>query len=128
LPSGTRLVHITDDPDEAARPPVGDSIVGDVRRALERLCRSVPVAHSAAPTARKPPREASGADPISAAFAMRSLAEAMPTGCIVVEESASSRAEFSDQISLLIPRLANPWVSRWGGSSVSGGALPITAP
>jgi benzoylformate decarboxylase len=29
LPHGTRLVHITDNPSEAARAPVGDSILAD---------------------------------------------------------------------------------------------------
>src|SRR5205085_425100 len=35
LPGGTQLVAITNDPDEAARAPMGDAIVADVRLTLE---------------------------------------------------------------------------------------------
>ncbi|WP_327085119.1 hypothetical protein OIE66_22445 [Nonomuraea sp. NBC_01738] len=37
LPPGAELVQLTSDPGEAARAPVGDAIVGDVRQALEAL-------------------------------------------------------------------------------------------
>src|SRR3954451_2557917 len=37
LPEGTALVAITSDPDEAARAPMGDAIVADVRLTLEAL-------------------------------------------------------------------------------------------
>ena len=37
LPPGTALVAITDDPDEAARAPMGDAIVADVALTLEAL-------------------------------------------------------------------------------------------
>ena len=42
----TTLVHITADPAEAARAPMGDAIVGDVGLALERLVELVPVAEA----------------------------------------------------------------------------------
>ncbi len=37
LPDGCRLLHITDDPDEAARAPVGDSLISDAKLALQGL-------------------------------------------------------------------------------------------
>ncbi len=37
LPTGVRLLHITDDPAEGARAPVGDSLLSDSRLALEAL-------------------------------------------------------------------------------------------
>ncbi|MDT5049335.1 MAG: benzoylformate decarboxylase, partial [Mycobacterium sp.] len=37
LPQGTSLIHITNDPDEAARAPVGDAIIADVRSAAQAL-------------------------------------------------------------------------------------------
>ncbi len=37
LPDGARLLHITDDPAEAARAPVGDSLLSDARLAVEGL-------------------------------------------------------------------------------------------
>ena len=44
LPDGASLVMITNDPDEAARAPMGDAIVADVRLTLERLFEEVPAA------------------------------------------------------------------------------------
>jgi len=41
LPEGTRLLHITDDPAEAARAPVGDSLLADSRLAVEGLLELV---------------------------------------------------------------------------------------
>ncbi|WP_232534023.1 benzoylformate decarboxylase [Plantactinospora sp. KBS50] len=49
LPDGTRLLHITDDPAEAARAPVGDSIIGDSRLACAALADLLP------PSGRPPP-------------------------------------------------------------------------
>jgi benzoylformate decarboxylase len=119
VPAGTRLVHITDDPDEAAKAAAGDSIVGDVRIVLERLATTAPVVDRPLPIPRKPPYEAHQTDPISVAFAMRSLAAALPADCVVVEESASSRAEFYDQIRIAQP--ASYFATASGGL---GFALP----
>jgi benzoylformate decarboxylase len=41
LPGETQLVMITSDPDQAARAPMGDAIVGDPIAAMEQLCRLV---------------------------------------------------------------------------------------
>lgn len=119
LPPGARLVHITDDPDEAARAPAGDAIVGDVRIGLERLASNVPRAQRPAPLPRPKPSEPAESDPISVPFAMRALAQAMPPDCVVVEESASSRAAFYDQIR--INRPASYFATASGGL---GFALP----
>ena len=52
LPDGASLVAITSDPDEAARAPMGDAIVADVKLTLEAL-----LAHVEAPErARRPSR------------------------------------------------------------------------
>src|SRR5215208_1807039 len=42
LPEGSSLVAISNDPDEAARAPMGDAIVADVRLTLEALLAEVP--------------------------------------------------------------------------------------
>ncbi len=54
LPDGTTLVHITNDPDEAARAPVGEAIVADVRAAAEALLARVDETSRSAPPAREP--------------------------------------------------------------------------
>ena len=41
LPDGARLLHITDDPAEAARAPVGDSLLADARLSVEELIELV---------------------------------------------------------------------------------------
>ncbi|MBA2596233.1 MAG: benzoylformate decarboxylase [Chloroflexia bacterium] len=119
LPPGTRLIHITDDPDEAARAPAGDAIVGDVRMALERLADLVPEVKRPSPERRPPPADVPASEPISVAYAMRALAAAMPADTLVVEESASSRTPFYDQI-----RIANPSSYFATASGGLGFALP----
>jgi benzoylformate decarboxylase len=102
----TQLVHLTDDPDEAARAPAGWSIVGDPRAGLERLLElasELPLPAREPPPARPAPQEAQPRDPISVDFALRALANAMPDDAVVVEESASSRAAFYDQIRITKP-------------------------
>src|SRR5204863_9819168 len=49
LAEGTELVAITSDPDEAARAPMGDAIVADVRLALEALVAAIGEARRDAP-------------------------------------------------------------------------------
>jgi benzoylformate decarboxylase len=103
LPAGTRLIHITDDPDEAARAPAGEAIVGDARIALERLAALVPPSVRPDPPVRLAPEEALPGDPIPVAYVMRTIAETMPKGAVVVDESASSRATLFDQIRVSCP-------------------------
>ncbi|WBB77328.1 benzoylformate decarboxylase [Micromonospora sp. WMMD882] len=61
LPPGTRLLHVTEDPDEAARAPVGDSLLGDVRlaaEALETQLRRLPPAQPTRPDQAAPSDQA----------------------------------------------------------------------
>ena len=62
LPEGASLVAITSDPDEAARAPMGDAIVGDVALALaaargagRRVGTPRPGSASGAPANRRTP-------------------------------------------------------------------------
>src|SRR5699024_12020204 len=41
LPEGLRLLHVTDDPAQAARAPVGDSLIGDAVLTIEALTELV---------------------------------------------------------------------------------------
>src|SRR5213075_2458007 len=75
LPDGAALVAITSDPDEAARAPMGDAIVADVRLTLERLLEELPQADRDAPEPRPPAEPADDGDPMSASAAMSALAE-----------------------------------------------------
>ncbi len=54
LPEGTSLIHITNDPDEAARAPIGEAIVADLRSAAEALVAHVDQTSRTAPAPRDP--------------------------------------------------------------------------
>src|SRR5205823_15046376 len=64
LPEGTELVAITSDPDEAARAPMGDAIVADVRLALSALFEAVGESGRAAPEPPPPLPPPEETDPI----------------------------------------------------------------
>jgi benzoylformate decarboxylase len=103
LPEGLRLLHISDDPSETARAPVGDSLVGDAVLALaglgELLAGHTPadrpprerVEHRMAP--HPPPAAGSAGDRLSAAQVFEALSEVRPEHAVLVEESPSNLAD-----------------------------------
>jgi benzoylformate decarboxylase len=103
LSEETRLIHVTDDPSEATRAPVGTSIIGDPRVALERIATLVPQSQRPPPPRRPAPREVLPADPIPVAYVMKALASTLPANATLVEEAASSRAMIFDQIRISCP-------------------------
>jgi benzoylformate decarboxylase len=104
LPEGTTLVAVTSDPAEAARAPMGDAVLGDVRLALEGLVEIVGVAEErSAPDARPSAGEPVGADPMSGSEAMAALADAWPADGIVVLESPSSTVALRNRLRLSKP-------------------------
>ncbi len=88
------IVHITDDPDEAARAPSVLSVIGDVRAIvcalLERTEASGAAGRLGAGARDAPPAPPATA-PISPAFLMATLAEVLPDDAVLVEESPSNR-------------------------------------
>ncbi|MCF8587167.1 benzoylformate decarboxylase [Gordonia liuliyuniae] len=105
IPAGSRLLHITDDPAEAGRAPVGDSLVADAGLALEALTATVPArttqatvitqAHRLAP---HPPAEAEITDPtddgpLTPRQLFRVLRAAAPADTVIVQESPSNLAD-----------------------------------
>ncbi|MGB6245953.1 benzoylformate decarboxylase [Gordonia sp. (in: high G+C Gram-positive bacteria)] len=106
IPEGARLLHITSDPDESARAPVGDSLVGDAVLAIETLTTMVPARSTQAATvvrqghgmAPHPPIEPEIDDPVddaemSARALFRVLRRAAPDDTVLVEESPSNLAD-----------------------------------
>jgi benzoylformate decarboxylase len=96
------ILHVTDDPDEAARGPSELSLIGDVRAIVGALLERIGSADATAirpgavlpsrairPAAVRPP----ASDPISPAFLMATLADALPADAVLVEESPSNRNE-----------------------------------
>jgi benzoylformate decarboxylase len=105
LPEGASLVAITSDPDEAARAPMGDAIVADVKLTLEALLDTLPDAiDRPAPDARPGPDPLpDDEDPISPSAAVQELAEVFPDGGIVVLESPSATLAVRNRLRLSQP-------------------------
>lgn len=108
LPDGTRLLHISDDPAETARAPVGDSLVSDPVLATQALVdlvtaparpatasRVPPAPHRMAPhPARHPDQPPGASDGVpTAADVFAALAQVRPEHCVLVEESPSNLAD-----------------------------------
>ena len=78
LPDGASLVAITSDPDEAARAPMGDAIVADVKLTLEALLAHVEAPDRPAPEPRAAAEPPEDADPMTASAAIAALADVWP--------------------------------------------------
>jgi benzoylformate decarboxylase len=104
LPAGASLVAITSDPDEAARAPMGDAIVADVRLTLEALLEALgSESDREAPPARPAPEEVDESSPMSASTAMRALASVWPDDAILVLEAPSATPAVRNQLRLNRP-------------------------
>jgi benzoylformate decarboxylase len=105
LPENTELVAITSDPDEAARAPMGDAIVADVRLTLEALLAEAGEAPAGreAPPERPGPEPAPDSDPMSPSTAVATLAEVFPEDGVVVLESPSATLALRNQLRLSKP-------------------------
>jgi benzoylformate decarboxylase len=105
VPAGLRLLHISDDPAETGRAPVGDSLLGDAALSLGGLtdllgdCTRGP---NGGPRTRRqhpaPPRAAGVANGSqrgrpTAAEVFAALSEIRPAHAVVVEESASNHPD-----------------------------------
>lgn len=100
LPEGTSLVHITSDADEAARAPVGDAYVGDLRAATAALLGEVAETTSrTAPDARPelPPLEQAEA-PLDPAQVFAAVGRAAPQDTLFVTEAGSNELEITKYV------------------------------
>ena len=96
IPSGTQLFQLTDDADQAARAPVGTSILSSIQLGLEELLAQISEVKRPAPKPRHRPAAPPASDPISGEFAMHAIASAMPDDAVIVEEAPSHRNAFHD--------------------------------
>ena len=104
LPSGLRLLHISDDPAETGRAPVGDSLIGDAVLSLaalqDLLAEHTPanpkprqrLEHRMAPHPAPVPNGSRDGRP-SAAQVFVALNEIRPAHAVLVEESPSNLAD-----------------------------------
>ena len=114
LPDGLRLLHISDDPAETARAPIGDSVLGDPVLCLEGLKKIIgtptpkttkareTLAHRMAPHAPGAPKR-SDDGLLTAAQLFSALNEIRLPNTIVVEESPSNLADFHKEWPIIEP-------------------------
>jgi benzoylformate decarboxylase len=119
LPDGAELVQITDDPDEAARAPMGDAIVADARLALAALLEHLELSERHAPQPRPEPVVAGESDPMSASTAAAVLARLLPDNAVVTAEAPSSALALRNQLRL-------SWPGSW--YLTAGGGLGFAMP
>jgi benzoylformate decarboxylase len=113
LPEGAALVAITSDPDEAARAPMGEAIVADVRLTLEQLVDKVAESERDPGDSLPDPVAGPEQDPITGTAAMHALAAAFPDDGIVVLEAPSATLALRNQ--LRISRPGSYYFSAGGG-------------
>ncbi|MTH69519.1 benzoylformate decarboxylase [Agromyces bracchium] len=105
LPDGLQLLHVSDDPAETAKAPVGDSLLGDPLLTMQALTeiiearpapmRTVDVQpHRMAPNAVSPDADREAPEGVLTPLQLfRILREATPPDTVLVEESPSNLAE-----------------------------------
>ena len=103
LPEGASLVAITSDPDEAARAPMGDAIVADVKLTVESLLERVGESDRDPGESLPEPTPGPEEDPITGTAAMNALAGAFPEDGILVLESPSTTLALRNQLRLSRP-------------------------
>jgi benzoylformate decarboxylase len=103
LPDGASLVQITNDPDEAARAPMGDSLVADVKLTLSALVEAVSESDRTPPEPLPEAGEVPETDPMSSSTAVRTLGEVLPEDGIIVLESPSATLALRNQLRISRP-------------------------
>jgi benzoylformate decarboxylase len=121
LPAGTRLLHVTDDPAEAARAPVGDSLLADSRLALEGLLERVrPGSYPAVPPRKLNRKLPEPPGPVPTPAEVFATIEAQrPDDAVILIESTSNIAEFHKSVPITRPHSFSLF-----GSGGLGWALP----
>jgi benzoylformate decarboxylase len=91
LPEGTELIAVTSDPQEAARAPVGDAIVGNIHATLQALAENVRQSDRPSPTPQARPGPAEiGPGPLLPEAVFDVIAATAPRDAIYLNESTST--------------------------------------
>jgi benzoylformate decarboxylase len=99
LPRGTSLIHITNDPDEAARAPVGDAIIADVRSAAQALLAAAKPTQRPAPPPRAPIPDVEHAEtPLKPESLWAAVGHAAPADTLWVSEAGSNEIAITTAI------------------------------
>lgn len=104
LPANCELVHLTCDPGEAARAPMGDALVGDIALTLEALVNVLPQSERPLPSALPlpaPVREEGGLLRPETVFDL--IDQLAPRDAIYVKESTSTVGAFWQRVEMSEP-------------------------
>ncbi len=104
LPKGSRLIHITDSPEEAARAVAGDSIICDPARACATLVELLPKATRQAPKPLTPLPAPQVKSTITADYLYHTVAKLRPENSVIAHESLSSLGLLKDRLPTSNPR------------------------
>jgi benzoylformate decarboxylase len=101
VPSGMRLLHISDDPGETGRAPIGDSLLGDAALSLASLTDRLagrPRSNGKTPAhvEAAAPKTNGSRDRLAAADVFAALNEIRPAHAVLVEEAPSNHAELHE--------------------------------
>lgn len=99
LPEGTSLVHLTSDPDEAARAPIGDAWVCDVPSAIRAL-RERTAPSDRTPPAERPAASTATADstPMDPNALWSTVGRVAPADALFVTEAGSNEVLIAAQV------------------------------
>ncbi|ETZ42876.1 benzoylformate decarboxylase [Mycobacterium avium MAV_120709_2344] len=104
LPEDSDLLLFTDDPEEAARAPAGDAVLGNVKLALTTLAQAVPETTATWPqTTPNMPTPATG-DPIQPHALFALLEELRPKDGAVVLEASSHASAMHMRMPITVPQ------------------------
>ena len=103
-PAGARVYQLTEDAESAARAPIGTSVVGSVRLALQDLLAVAAARPRAAPLPRPRAPRAEPSEPLTQACVLQTLAELRQPDDIVVEEAPTARIQMHAYLPILRPR------------------------
>jgi benzoylformate decarboxylase len=99
LPEGASLIHLTNDPDEAARAPVGDAVVADLASATQALLASATTTKRPAPSPRAPaPELEPGQVPLKPQDLWTAVGHAVPEDALFVSEAGSNEVALTNSI------------------------------
>jgi benzoylformate decarboxylase len=104
LPAGSRLFHITDDPNEAGRAPVGESVLADPGRACAVLADLIPPADHPRPPARAILASPAAGPVITADRLYHEINEVRPDDSVLVQESLSTLKALRQRLPTSRPR------------------------
>ena len=106
LPEGTELVAVISDPGSGARAAFGEAVLADVAATVEQLLAALPESSDGPPPRVRVRSEVSAPDsaPFTADGLFALMAEVLPRGVRLVNESTANTAQFWDHLAVDRPR------------------------